>query len=362
MNKQTPHKTLTIDSSPHIRSGNSVDVIMRNVVYALLPVIGFAIYSFGLAAALIIATAVVSCVLTEHMLVRISAQEITINDWSATITGIIFGLTLPPGLPLWMVVIGGFIAIALGKFLFGGLGCNAFNPALVGRAFLQAAFPVSLTTWSPAFLDDRFVTVPASLLTLPFMSPSYSKPPIGNLNDAISGATPLSALKFDSVHTEPMNLFLGISNGSLGETSSLIILVCGLYLILRNMMNWRIPAGVFISVAIISSLFNSIDATHYAGPLFMLFSGGLMFGAMFMATDMVASPITNLGCFIYGVLIGSLIVVIRYWSGLPEGVMYALLFCNALSPHIDTLIQPHVFGKPKPNRKLQPNKPTGHQS
>lgn len=350
MTRPDAKQTLTIDSSPHIRSGNSVDVIMRNVVYALLPVVGFAIYSFGLAAILVIGTAVSSCVLTEHILGRASGKELTINDWSATITGIIYGLTLPPGLPLWMVVIGGFVAIGVGKYLFGGLGCNAFNPALVGRAFLQAAFPVSLTSWSPAFSDDRFVTIPASVLTLPFMSPVYGH----TAADAVSSATPLSLLKFSGIATEPTNLFLGLSNGSLGETSSLLILVCGLYLILRNMMNWRIPAGVIVSVIIISSLCASLDHARFAGPMFMLFSGGLMFGAMFMATDMVASPITNLGCFIYGIIIGSLVVIIRYWSGLPEGVMYAILFCNALSPHIDALIQPKAFGTQTSSHKHPP--------
>ena len=369
MTNSSPKRTLNIDSSPHIRSGNSVDVIMRNVVYALLPVVAFAVYSYGLAAALIITTAVASCVLTEHALGRYSGKAVTINDWSASITGIIYGLTLPPALPLWMVMVGGVIAIGLGKFLFGGLGCNAFNPALVGRAFLQAAFPVSLTTWSPAFTADRFLTAPATLFTLPFMTPDYSQNVFTqhlisqnsvtgintNAADAITGATPLSALKFDNIDTEPLNLFLGLSNGSLGETCSLLILLCGLYLIARNMMNWRIPAGIFITVIIISSLFNLVDPTRYAGPGFMLFSGGLMFGAMFMATDMVASPITNLGCFIYGALIGSLVLVIRYWSGLPEGVMYAILFCNALSPHIDALIQPRVFGN------HVTHKPTTHE-
>lgn len=329
-------KILDIGSSPHITSGASVDTIMRNVVFALLPVVAFSIYSFGLAAIAILLTAIVSCVATESFLARKFQQTSTIGDWSATITGILYGLTLPPGLPLWMVVIGGVIGISLGKFLFGGLGCNVFNPALVARAFLQAAFPTSLTSWSPAFSDDRFTSLPASLLTLPFLTPVY---------DGVSGATPLAAMKFDAQPTDIMDLLLGLTGGSLGETCSVLILLGGIYLVARNMMNWRIPVGIFIGVIVVSGFFHWLQPDKYAGPLFMLFSGGLMLGAIFMATDMVASPITNLGCFIYGLMMGVIIVVIRYWSGLPEGVMYAILFMNAVSPHIDNFIQPVVFGK-----------------
>lgn len=328
-------KVLDIDSSPHLNSGASVDKIMRHVVYALLPVAGFAIYSFGLAAVAVLLTAVISCVGTEHVLAKKFNQSSTVGDWSVTITGILYGLTLPPGLPLWMVFIGGVIGISLGKFLFGGLGCNVFNPALVARAFLQAAFPTSLTTWLPAFTDNRFTNLPVSTLTLPLLSPVY---------DGISGATPLADMKYNAQPTEISDLLLGLTGGSLGETCSIVILLGGAYLVARNMMNWRIPIGIFISVVVFSAIFHWLEPDRYAGPLFMLFSGGLMLGAVFMATDMVASPITNPGCFIYGLLIGILVMVIRYWSGLPEGVMYAILFMNAVSPHIDNFVQPVVFG------------------
>jgi electron transport complex protein RnfD len=310
------NKVLNVGSSPHIKSGFSVDTIMRHVVYALLPVAAFAVYSFGLAALLMLATSVISCLATEHLLAKRYNQSSTIGDWSAAITGIIYALTLPPDLPLWMVFIGGVIGIALGKFLFGGLGCNVFNPALVARAFLQAAFPASLTHWTPAFTDDRFTSLPSSTLTLPFLSPVY---------DTVSSATPLAAMKFSHQPTAVSDLLFGLTDGSLGETSS-------------------IPVGIFLAVIVLSSLFHWLQPNHYPGPVFMLFSGGLMLGAIFMATDMVASPITNLGCFIYGVMIGILVVIIRYWSGLPEGVMYAILFMNAVSPHIDNFIQPVVFG------------------
>ena len=329
------NKTLQIHSSPHFSSGASVDSIMRNVVYALLPVVGFSIYAFGLAALFTLAAAVLSCVLAEHLLCKWSDRTTSINDWSAVITGIIYGLTLPPGLPLWMTVVGGLLAVSLGKFIFGGLGYNAFNPALVGRAFLQAAFPTSMTSWVTPFTAERFVALPASTLTMPLASPTY---------DSLSSATPLAAMKFSHQASNYADLFLGTTSGSLGETCSLLILLGGLYLIARNMMNWRIPAGIFIAVIVLSALFHFVDPDRYPSTVFMLFSGGLMLGAMFMATDMVASPITNLGCFIYGAFIGTLVVIIRLWGGMPEGVMYAILFANAISPHIDRYIQPTPFG------------------
>ena len=333
------NQPLNIQSSPHLHSGASVDVIMRNVVWALIPVVGFAVYAFGLAGLLVLITALLSCLLTEHMLCRYSGKPTTVNDWSVVITGLLYGLTLPPGLPLWMVALGGVLSVALGKFIFGGLGYNPFNPALVGRAFLQAAFPSAMTSWIPAFSDTRFTTVPGSTFTIPFASPVY---------DQISTATPLAAMKFEHTVSKPMDLLLGLSSGSTGETCALLILLGGAYLIVRNMMNWRIPAGIFLAVFGLSAILNTFHPEIYPSPWFMLFSGGLMLGAMFMATDMVASPITHWGCFIYGVLIGVLVVVIRLWGGLPEGVMYAILLANAVSPHIDRFIQPRVFGTVKP--------------
>lgn len=329
------HKTLEIHTSPHIASGASVDIIMRNVVYALLPVTAFAVFGFGLVALLTLTVATLSCVLTEHVLCRLSGNSTTVGDWSVTITGLLYGLTLPPGLPLWMTFCGGVIGVGLGKFLFGGLGYNAFNPALVGRAFLQGAFPAAMTSWIPAFSEDRFQVIPSSTLAVPFTTPSY---------DVLTGATPLAAMKFDQQLTDTADLFLGLTSGSTGETASLLILVGGVYLAARKMLNWRIPVSIFASVVIISGIFHLINPSVYPPPDFMLFSGGLMLGAVFMATDMVASPITSLGTVVYGVLIGALIVVIRFWGGMPEGVMYAILFANAVSPHIDRMIQPSVYG------------------
>jgi electron transport complex protein RnfD len=192
-----------------------------------------------------------------------------------------------------------------------------------------------MTTWSAALAPDRFSHLPASTLTWPFARPEY---------DVVSSATPLAQMKFDQVLTPAADLVMGVTNGSTGETGALLILAGGAWLVARNMMNWRIPAAIFVTVASLSALFHAIDPNHYPGPVFMLFSGGLMLGAVFMATDMVASPITAAGVVIYGVLIGVLVVVIRLWGGMPEGVMYAILLANACSPHIDALLQPRVFG------------------
>ena len=332
-------KTLEIHTSPHIASGASVDIIMRNVVYALLPACAFAVYVFGLTALLTLTAATLSCLVTEHLLCRARREASTLGDWSVAVTGLLYGLTLPPGLPLWMVVVGGVVAVGLGKFLFGGLGYNAFNPALVGRAFLQAAFPVAMTTWYAPLGADRFTSLPSSTLTLPFASPVY---------DVITGATPLAAMKFDGEVTAAAELVMGLTSGSTGETSSLLILLGGAWLVARNMMNWRIPCAIFVTVFVLSGIFYLVDPAVYPSPVFMLFAGGLMLGAVFMATDMVASPLTGLGCVLYGTLIGALVVVIRFWGGLPEGVMYAILISNAVSPHIDSLIQPRVYGTRKP--------------
>ena len=331
-------RILEIDTSPHIAAGASVEQIMRNVVYALLPACAFAVYVFGLAALITLTAATVSCLLTEYFLCRWSGRASTLGDWSIAVTGVLYGLTLPPGLPIWMVILGGVAGVGVGKFLFGGLGYNAFNPALVGRAFLQAAFPVSMTTWYPALGSERFTIVPASTFTFPFTSPTY---------DAVSGATPLAAMKFDGDVTAAADLVMGITSGSTGETSAVLLLAGGLYLIARKMMNWRIPAAILVTVYLLSAAMHLVSPAAYPDPVFMLFAGGLMLGALFMATDMVASPMTSLGCVLYGVLIGTLVVVIRLWGGMPEGVMYAILFANAVSPHIDYLVRPRVYGTSK---------------
>ena len=331
-------KTLQIRTSPHIHSGQSTDAIMRNVVTAALPVAAFAVYSYGLTAASLLVVAVGSCVLTEHLLCRAARKPSTIGDWSAGVTGLLFGLTLPPGLPLWMVAVGGFLAIGLGKALFGGLGFNTFNPALVGRVVLQGAFPVAMTTWQAPFAADRFTAILNTALTFPFAQP---------IVDASSSATPLAAMKFEQQATASADLALGLVGGSTGETSAAVILIGGAYLALRGMLNWRIPAAILLTVALFSGIVHTLAPQEYPTPLFMLAAGGLCFGAIFMATDMVTAPLTQTGAILFGVLIGALVVIIRLWGGLPEGVQYSILLANACVPLIDRVIQPRAYGTGK---------------
>lgn len=342
------HPNIELRTSPHVRNAPGVDEIMRNVVYALLPICAFAVYQFGISALALIVVVLLACLGTEALFNRLSRRANTLGDFSAVITALLLALTLPPGFPLWMAAVAGFVAIALGKSLFGGLGCNVFNPALVGRAFVQAAFPVAITTWTPAYAPGRFSEFIPSSLALPFMRPPDVGPWIEALGvDGFSGATPLALYKFAGVSTSHTDLLFGMTAGSSGETSALLILLCGTYLALRHMMDWRIPFAMLLSVFLLSGAFYAVAPNDYPDPLFMLFSGGLMLAALFMASDMTASPVTPLGVWVYGAVIGVLTVIIRLFGGLPEGVMYAVLLGNALSPLIEAATQPKIYGARK---------------
>lgn len=324
----------TLATSPHVKRKVDVRMIMRHVVYALLPLVAYATYLFGLCAFAVILVTTMGAFLTEYVYNRITKRDQTIGDFSALITGILLGLTLPPSFPLWMAFMGGLISIILGKMIFGGLGYNPFNPALVGRAFLQTAFPASITTWTATLHPDRFHAFPHSTWTLPFMAPMV---------DGMAGATPLSAFKFEKTVTSVQDLFLGGVSGSLGETSTVLILLCGLYLAMRKFLDWRIPVGVLASAAILAAVLHGINPI-YPTALFTLCSGGLMLGAVFMATDMVSSPVTPLAVWVYSAFIGGLVVVIRIWGGLPEGVMYVILLANAITPLLNRWMRPRVYG------------------
>ena len=345
---------LRISTSPHIKTREDVRDIMFNVAMALVPIALFAIWSFGLSALLLIATATTACVLTEHLSCVIAGKPSSVRDWSVVITGLILGLTLPPGTPLWMTALGGVFGVLMAKSLFGGIGYNCFNPALVGRAFLQIAFPVAITTWTPPMLPGRFTSVLPSTLTFPFMKMDVDavNTHINSAIDGWSGATPLSMWKFADTpqFEDKMNLFTGMIPGSTGETATWLIILCGLYLIYRKMMNWRIPAGMLLSAFLLSTAFWLSDRAAYPDPVFMLFSGGLMFGALFMASDMVASPMTSTGVWIYGAFIGAVTIVIRILGALPEGVMFAILLGNAVSPLINQITQPRVYGLTRKRR------------
>ena len=319
-----------LTAAPHIKAADSTPRIMWSVVVSLVPVIAAATWYFGPSALLVIAAATLGCVLTERLL----GPGGSLHDGSAAITGLLLGLTLPPGLPLWMALVGGFFAIAFGKLIFGGLGQNVFNPALLGRAFLQAAFPEALTTWPAA--TASWAALRGDNLALPFTSPD----PVAS----VTGATPLGSMKFEQLPTPLADLVLGSTGGSLGETAAVAILLGGGWLAWKGYLNWRIPAAIFVTAALLSQAIHAVAPERYPDALFMLFSGGLMLGAVYMATDMVTSPTTNRGCWVFGAGIGVLVVVIRLWGGLPEGVMYSILLMNAMVPFINRATQPRVFG------------------
>jgi Na+-translocating ferredoxin:NAD+ oxidoreductase subunit D len=336
---------IEIRTSPHLKRVVTVDKIMRTVVLALLPIAAFAVWQFGLSALLLLLTTTGVAILTEWFFARASGRGNTVSDWSVVITGLLLGLTLPPGFPLWMAAVAAFVGVALGKALFGGLGYNVMNPALVGRAFVQAAFPVAITTWTPAFAPGRFTEVIPSTLTPPFMQPIPVDAWVASLNlDGWTGATPLALQKFQHVETPIMDTFTGMIAGSAGETSALLILICGLWLAWQRMLDWRIPVSVMAGAVLVALPFWLLDPNLYPSPWFVLCSGGLMLGAWFMASDMVASPVTATGVVIYGLFIGALTVVIRLFGGLVEGIMYAILLANALGPLISSWTQPRVYG------------------
>ena len=307
---------IIVSISPHIKSKETVPKIMLSVIITLIPAVVFSIYLFGLYVLLMYVVSIATCLVSEYVVVKLRKRPFTLNDLSAVVTGILLVMVLPPKFPIYGVIVGAFIGIVVGKQIFGGLGYNIFNPALIGRAFLAAAYPVQITTWVA--------------------------PRIGKIS-AVTGATPLAAMKFSGVVTSNLQLFLGTVGGSVGETSALLLIVGSIYLFIKRYIKWQIPASIFVTVAILGEIFHLINPAKYPGPLFHLLSGGLMIGALYMATDMVTSPLTGKGCVIFGVGIGILVIVIRLFGGLPEGVMYSILFMNAFVPLINRA-RPRIYG------------------
>ncbi|MEW6196556.1 MAG: RnfABCDGE type electron transport complex subunit D [Bacteroidota bacterium] len=310
---------LELSSSPHVHSRWSTKQAMWFVVLALIPALISAVIFFGPYQLLIVLTAILSSVATEFVVKKIRKRKISVSDGSAVITGLLLGLILPPNFSLSSTAIGAVFAIAIGKEIFGGLGYNIFNPALIGRAFLQAAFPVAITTWT---------------------QPNFAV-------DTVTGATPLAAYKFDKVFTSIQPMFIGNIGGSLGETSALAILIGGIFLIVVGVVNYRVPLAMIIGMILFAGIFWVIDPVKYPNPLFQLFAGGFLFGTFFMATDWVTSPITSKGMWIFGLGIALLVVVIRIFGGLPEGVMYAILIMNSVVPIINRYTRPRIFGEVK---------------
>jgi len=318
---------LLIQAPPFLRQNLTTPQAMLDVIYALIPIIIASIWFFGLSALLLLMASIAGAVLTEWLF---SDSPKSLWDGSAVLTGLLLGLTLPPTLPLWMAFLGGIVAIGLGKMIWGGLGNNLFNPALLGRAFLLATFPAAMTTWT---VESGVFN---SNLAIPFMQTSV---------DAVTTATPLNLMQFQQESTNLWDLFVGTIPGSFGETSAVLIILGGIYLLARRSVDWRIPIAILGTVIIFSSLLFLADSVRFPNPLFAVFSGGLLFGVFFMATDPVTSPLTPKGTWIFGIGIGFLVVLIRNFGALPEGVMYAILLMNATVPLIERYTQPRAFGR-----------------
>jgi len=338
--------SIEIRSAPHIKTPRSVETIMRQVVWSLLPICAFYVFQYGLSALVSLLVVTGSCLITERLFAKTGTQSGDINDYSAVITGLLLALSLPPAFPLWMGAVAGFIAIALGKALFGGIGFNVFNPALVGRAFAQAAFPQAIAGYTPSFLPGRFAEFVPSSLAWPLMQPADVMLWLKDKQlDALAAATPLAKWKFDGVLAGAEELVTSLSGHMAVGPSPALILACGVYLAVRRYLDWRIPAAILGSAGLTAWLLFGLSPDRFPNPFFMLFSGGLILGAVYMATDMATSPVTPKGMWLYGALIGLLTVIIRYYSGLPEGVMYAILLANAATPLIEKVTQPTPFGK-----------------
>jgi electron transport complex protein RnfD len=320
---------LYLSSSPHIHSGETTDKVMRLVIYALIPATALSIYFFGLPALSVLLICTLGCVAFEALACFVMGRPQTIADGSAALTGVLLALNMPPSSPWWLSLLGAAIAILIGKQVYGGLGYNPFNPALVARVVLLISFPVQMTSW----------TAPA---------------PLGSGIDAVTTATPLGEMQMAVMLTGKLpematsgfaNYFLGNMGGSLGEVSALALLLGGLFLLYKKIITWHTPFSFIATVVIVSGIFWLIDPTKYPNPLFHLITGGLILGAFFMATDMVSSPVTYKGMLIFGSGCGLLTVLIRLFGGYPEGVSFAILLMNAATPLIDRYTRPKIYGQ-----------------
>jgi Na+-translocating ferredoxin:NAD+ oxidoreductase subunit D len=326
-------KLITVSPSPHYYGNEDVKKLMYGVVYALLPALLVSVYFFGIGAIIVTGISIVSCMAFEYLIQKyLLKTKPSVTDGSALVTGLLLAFNLPSNLPWWIIMIGALVAIGVGKMTFGGLGNNPFNPALVGRVFLLMSFPVQMTSW-PEPVISRV---------------QYA--------DAVTGATPLAVIKDGLAAGMPasrlmdqvagyMELFVGQMGGSLGEISALALIAGGLFMIAKRIITWHIPASIFLTVFIFTGIAWLINPFDNADPLFHLLSGGLVLGAIYMATDYVTSPMTPAGMWIFGIGIGVITVAIRLYGAYPEGVSFAILIMNAFVPLINKYVKPVRFGK-----------------
>jgi Na+-translocating ferredoxin:NAD+ oxidoreductase subunit D len=324
---------LNISPSPHIHGNETTRKIMFGVIIALMPALFASVFYFGAGALIVTATSVISCVVFEYLIQRfILKKPISITDGSALVTGLLLAFNLPSNIPVFIIILGSLVAIGIAKMTFGGLGNNPFNPALVGRVFMLISFPAQMTSWP----------VPSGFKT------GYA--------DAITGATPLAIIKEGIKNGESLSqlmgkvpttiqMFIGKMGGSMGEVAALALLIGFAYLLYKKIITWHIPVSVIGSVAVFTSILWLINPESNADPLFHLLTGGLLLGAIFMATDYVTSPMNPKAMIIYGCGIGILTVIIRVWGSYPEGVSFAILIMNAFVPLMNLYIKPKPFGE-----------------
>ena len=319
---------LTISLSPHVHGGDSVQKNMYGVCIALLPALIASFCFFGLGEVKVMLASVLSCVFFEWAITKfiLKRDRLTILDGSAILTGLLLGFNLPSNLPIWIVILGALFAIGVGKLTFGGLGQNIFNPALAGRVFLLISFPVQMTSWSDNVLDNI---------------------------DGYSGATPLSLMQKAILEKDAsilndlpssLEMFLGQTEGSMGEVSALLLLIGCAFMLWRKIITWHIPVSIIATALVFSGLLHLANPI-YANPLQVIFSGGMILGACYMATDYVTSPMSHKGQLIFGVCIGLLTVVIRNWGAYPEGMSFAIIIMNAFTPLINVYCKPKRFGE-----------------
>jgi electron transport complex protein RnfD len=326
-------KLLTVSPSPHINSDQSVNKLMYGVVISLAPAFLVTLYVFGIGALIITAISIVSCVLVEMIIQKyISKTEIRIRDGSAIVTGLLLAFNLPSNLPWWMVVLGALFAIGIGKMTYGGLGNNPFNPALVGRVFLLISFPVQMTSW-PLPIASR----------MQYLDATTGATPLGILKEAVRNGESVPNLM--NQLPDHMHLFMGQMGGSLGEVSALALIIGFIWLLYKRIISWHIPIFMVATILVFTGILWMVDPLKNASPLFHILTGGVMLGAIYMATDLVTSPMTKSGMIIYAMGIGLITVIIRVFGAYPEGVSFAILIMNAFVPLINKYIKPKRFGE-----------------
>lgn len=326
---------LTISPSPHIHSDESVKKLMYGVIIALIPALAISFFVFGIAAIYVTLLSVLSCVIVEFVLTKyLLKKEPTILDGSAIITGILLAFNVPSSLPWWAIFLGSIVSIGVGKTAFGGLGNNPFNPALVGRVFLLISFPVQMTSW-PVPFESRFQ----------FTDATTGATPLAIIKEGVDAGIPISQLM--SEIPSYINLLLGGLGGCVGEISAIGLIIGFLYMLWKKIITWHTPISIIATIFVFTGVLWLINPDKYIDPVFHLLAGGIMLGALFMATDYVTSPMTTKGMLIYGIGIGIITVVIRTYGSYPEGVSFAILIMNGFVPLMNKYIKPKRFGEKK---------------